>query len=149
MTYALICMPHELNLPCRVDGLKRGNTMDNTILVRQLYAHFNARDIDAILEFFSENVVWANGLEGGYVHGPAAVRAYWTEQWSQINPHVEPLHLVQGEDGSVRVEVHQVVRDLQGQVLLDEKVQHLFQLDQGRVVQFDIASLSQLSTLAH
>src|SRR5215207_4610587 len=54
------------------------------------YTAFNARDIDTILSIMHPNVEWANGMEGGYVHGHDGVRAYWTHQWRLIDPFVEP-----------------------------------------------------------
>lgn len=115
-------------------------------LVQQLYDGFNARDIEAVLARLAEGVTWANGMHGGHVQGRAAVRAYWTEQWSTIDPHVEPAQIVQAEDGSVVVQVHQTVRDLGGQLLLDEMVQHVFRIENGHVCRFDIGSLSRLAS---
>ena len=43
---------------------------------------FNARDIDGVLTVLTDDVAWANGMDGGYVHGREAVRAYWTRQWT-------------------------------------------------------------------
>src|ERR1700722_3967884 len=54
--------------------------------------------------------------------GRSAIRAYWTEQWSEINPHVEPVTFHPEDVGYVLVEVHQVVRDLVGTVVADEHV---------------------------
>src|SRR3989442_313266 len=59
-------------------------------LLRDAYAAFNARDIDAALGTMHPDVVWPNGREGGYVHGHDAARAYWTRQWGVIDPHGEP-----------------------------------------------------------
>ncbi len=121
----------------------------NERLIRNLYDGFNARDIDAVLSKLAEDVTWANGMDGGHIHGCEAVRGYWTLQWSTIDPHVEPVNVVPDEDGSVTVEVHQVVRDLQGQLLLDETVRHVFRIDDGLVSRFDIRSASQLSAIVH
>lgn len=60
-------------------------------LLRAAYAAFNARDIDAALALMSPDVVWPKAFKGGFVRGSEEVRAYWTEQWSEINPHVEPV----------------------------------------------------------
>ena len=30
-------------------------------------------------------------MDGGYVHGPEAVREYWTRQWTMVSPQVEPV----------------------------------------------------------
>jgi ketosteroid isomerase-like protein len=103
-----------------------------------LYRAFNARDIDGALRGMRPDVIWANGMEGGNVHGHDAVRAYWTRQWQMIDPHVEPARFeVQGE--RVMVDVHQLVRDMRGAVLLDEMVKHVFTLDGGMVSKFEIA----------
>ena len=123
--------------------------MDNIALMRQLYQDFNARNIDAVLACLAPDVLWANGMNGGHEHGPEAVRAYWSAQWSQINPRVEPMGFNQTADNTVSVDVHQVVHDLEGNLLLDERVQHVFRLENGQVVRFDIESASRLSTLSH
>jgi ketosteroid isomerase-like protein len=116
-------------------------------LVKHLYERFNARDMDAVLSTLAENVAWANGMEGTHVHGTKAVREYWTHQWSVIDPHVEPVHISKAADGSTVVVVHQTVHDLEGKLLLDETVGHVFRIEGGRVMRFDIQPGSQLSTI--
>ena len=111
---------------------------DVTDLLARLYDRFNARDIDAVLAALDENIIWANGMEGGHVYGREAVRRYWTHQWSLVDPHVEPLSFTPQTDGSIIAEVHQTVRNLTGQILLDQAVGHIFQIRDGNVVRFDI-----------
>ena len=60
-------------------------------LIRAAYAAFNARDIDAALALMTPDVAWPKAFKGGFVRGTEEVRAYWTQQWSEINPHVEPV----------------------------------------------------------
>ncbi len=60
-------------------------------LLKRLYADFNARNIDGVLAILADDVVWANGMDGGHVQGRDAVRAYWTRQWAIVSPHVEPV----------------------------------------------------------
>jgi hypothetical protein len=79
------------------------------------------------------DVVWPNGMEGGTVYGHEGVRAYWTRQWSMINPHVEPLTFELDDSGKVAVGVHQVVKDLAGKVLMDRMVQHVYTLKDGLI----------------
>lgn len=86
----------------------------DTELLGHLYDRFNARDIEAVLATMHPAVMWANGLEGGYVHGRDGVRNYWTRQWAMIDPHVEPIDFSAGVDGATNVEVHRTVRDLKG-----------------------------------
>ena len=95
-----------------------------TELLRAAYAAFNARDIDAALALMTPDVEWPRAFKGGFVHGPEEIRAYWTEQWGEVNPHVEPVAFHQENSGQILVEVHQVVRDLAGAVLADDPVGH-------------------------
>jgi hypothetical protein len=78
--------------------------------LRHLYERFNARDIDGALAAMHGEVAWANGMEGGHVHGHESVRSYWQRQWTMLDPHVEPLGFSTSPDGVV-VEVHQTIRD--------------------------------------
>jgi len=54
------------------------------------YRAFNARDIDGALALMTSDVAWPRAFKGGFVRGHEEVRAYWREQWSEIDPHVEP-----------------------------------------------------------
>jgi nuclear transport factor 2 (NTF2) superfamily protein len=107
-------------------------------LLRRAYAGFNARDIASTLATMRPDVAWPNGMEGGYVHGHDAVRAYWTRQWTMIDPHVEPVVFTQDDEGRIRVDVHQLVRDLSGTVLMDQKVTHRYTLREGLIVTMEI-----------
>ena len=112
--------------------------MDEVTFFQRLYAQFNAREIESVLASLTPEVMWANGMEGGHEHGRDAVRAYWKRQWTMVNPHVEPVAFSHGGDGSVLVEVHQQVKDLEGKVLVDQMVGHIFWVEDGMVSRFDI-----------
>jgi ketosteroid isomerase-like protein len=109
--------------------------------IRRLYAAFNRRDIDSVLERLAEDVVWANGWEGGHVHGRAAVREYWSRQFAAIRPHVKPEEIRLADDGRVAVLVHQVVRSAAGELLVDQRVTHLDRFEDEKIARFDIAML--------
>ena len=102
------------------------------------YEAFNARDIDRALTAMHPNVEWPNGMEGGYVHGREAVRAYWSRQWTLIDPRVEPRRFTPDADGRVVVDVHQVVRDRAGTVVTEQMVQHVYELDDGLIRRMEI-----------
>ena len=85
---------------------------------------------------------WPKAFKGGFVRGPEKVRAYWTEQWSEINGHVEPVAFHLEDAGQVLVEVHQVVRDLAGAVLADEHVGHRFTIEHGLIQAMEVCPLS-------
>jgi len=111
---------------------------DNVELLKRIYDRFNARDMEPVLAALHEDVIWANGMEGGHVHGREGVRRYWTRQWAMIDPRVEPVAFAQGPQAEVIVEVHQVVRDLKGNLLGDKMVGHIFRVENGRIRRFDI-----------
>ena len=114
-------------------------------VIHQIYNGFNARDMEGVFALLTDDVAWANAMEGTHVHGKDAIRDYWTHQWSVIDPHVEPLKIAKAADGSLVVDVHQVVKNLERQTLIDETVKHAFRLDGGRVQRFDIQSDTQLT----
>jgi hypothetical protein len=102
--------------------------MSNEVdLLKRVYDRFNTRDIEALLAALHEYVIWANGMEGGHIHGRDEVRSYWTRQWTMIDPHVQPVSFAHGPQGEVVVEVvvevHQLVRDLNGNLLADSEYQ--------------------------
>ena len=107
-------------------------------LMRRAYEAFNARDIDGALALLQPDVDWPNGMEGGREVGHDAVRAYWTRQWQLIDPHVEPESFSDDERGRVVVGVHQVVRDLDGTLLADQLVEHIYTLRDGLIERMDI-----------
>jgi hypothetical protein len=106
---------------------------DDYRVLEVLYAAFNARDIDGALAGMHRDVDWANGMDGGSVHGHDNVRDYWTRQWSQIDPHVEPVRFARDMSGEVVVDVHQVVRDRAGNLRADQMVQHIYVVENGLV----------------
>jgi hypothetical protein len=107
-------------------------------LLRNAYAAFNARDLDSALATMQPDVVWPNGMEGGMVHGHAGVREYWTRQWGWLDPHVEAVQFDRDEAGRVVVGVHQVVRNLSGEVLLDRMVEHVYTIEGGLIGTMEI-----------
>ncbi len=114
-------------------------TSDNSNeLIRKAYAAFNARDIGGALATMARDVTWPNGMEGGTVHGHEGVREYWTRQWGMTNPHVEPKTIETDPTGRVVVGVHQVVRELSGNVLLDRMVEHVYTIKDGLIQSMDI-----------
>jgi len=111
---------------------------DDVELLRRIYALFNCRDIESVLAAMDSEVVWANGMDGGYVHGRDGVRSYWQRQWAIIDPHVEPVEISTNGKGEVMVTAHQVVHDLNGNLMADKRVTHVFQVRNGLIERFDI-----------
>jgi len=60
----------------------------------------------------TSDVAFAERMEGGYVHGHQAARAYWTRQWSSSIRTMSQFPFIGRIPGVF--DVHQVVRDLAG-----------------------------------
>jgi hypothetical protein len=102
------------------------------------YREFNARALDDVLARMHPDVEWPNGMEGGFVYGVQAVRDYWTRQWAILDPMVEPIHITEDAAGRWVVEVHQIVHDREGKLLLDTVVRHAYRIENGLIVRMDI-----------
>ena len=111
---------------------------DTKTLIEQAYSAFNKRDIDGALALMTENVSWPKASEGGRVVGKEGIRAYWTRQWGEFDPHVEPLAIAARDGNKVRVRVHQLVKNLQGDVLSDTEVLHVFTVNTGLIAAMDL-----------
>ena len=107
-------------------------------LIKKAYAAFNEREIDRALSTMQPNVQWSKAWEGGYISGHNEIKEYWTRQWKEINPNVEPTGFNEREDGSLEVEVHQKVKDLQGNSIFDGTVKHIYTFEDGLINTMDI-----------
>ena len=112
---------------------------DTTTVIEQAYSAFNRRDIDGALTLMTEDVTWPKASEGGTVQGREEIRGYWTRQWGEFDPHVEPLKITENGDGKVRVRVHQLVKSRQGDVLSDSEVLHVFTVKSGLIAALEFA----------
>jgi hypothetical protein len=107
-------------------------------LITKAYSAFNTRDIDTALSTMHPDVQWPKAFEGGYVSGHDAIREYWTRQWREINPKVEPIGSSKRENGTLEIIVHQTVKDLQGNVVFDGIVKHIYTLEDDLLRRMDI-----------
>ncbi|KAA5534580.1 nuclear transport factor 2 family protein [Taibaiella lutea] len=107
-------------------------------LIKKAYAAFNDRDIDKALSTMQPDVQWSKAWEGGYISGHEAIKEYWTRQWKEINPKVAPTVFTERQNGSLEVEVHQIVKDLQDNVMFDGIVKHIYTFDNGLIKTMDI-----------
>lgn len=107
-------------------------------LIAELYAAFNRRDVDGALALMSDEVTWPKASEGGRVAGKDDIRNYWSRQWQAFDPHVELLEVKQIEDGRVAVRVHQVVKNLAGELLAEGEVWHTYTLISCLVERMDL-----------
>ncbi len=111
---------------------------DTKTIIERAYSAFNKRDIDGALALMTEDVSWPKASEGGKVVGKEEIRAYWSRQWAEFDPYVEPLAMTEEDGGKIRVRVHQLVKSLQGDVLSDSEVHHVFSVKSGLIAAMDL-----------
>jgi hypothetical protein len=114
---------------------------DTKTLIERAYSAFNTRDIDGALALMTDDVSWPRASEGGRAIGKQEIRAYWTRQWGEFDPHVEPLAMTEAAGGRIRVRVRQLVKSLAGEVLFDGEVLHVFTIQQGLIGAMDIGAM--------
>jgi hypothetical protein len=107
-------------------------------LIAEAYSAFNRRDIDGALAHMSEHVSWPKASEGGRVVGKEEIRAYWTRQWKEFDPHVEPVEVIDREGSKTEVKVHQFVKTLSGEVLSETYVWHDYTIANGLIERMDL-----------
>ena len=84
------------------------------------------------------DVKWANGLEGGFVYGRDAVREYWTNQFKHIQAELKTLKFEMDENNRNVVTVHQVIKDLQRNLLADATIEQIFTIEDGLISLYEI-----------
>jgi ketosteroid isomerase-like protein len=107
-------------------------------LLQAVYAAFNRRDTESVLAKMHPEVDWPNGMEGGRVLGKSTVRDYWKRQFESLNPRVEPQGFATETDGRIAVAVHQVVHDNAGKLLVDQTIQHVYDIRDGLIRSMEI-----------
>ncbi|MET0570593.1 MAG: nuclear transport factor 2 family protein [Pedobacter agri] len=107
-------------------------------LIKKAYSAFNARDIDTALSTMHPDVQWPKAFEGGYVSGHSDIREYWTRQWTEINPNVQPVAFYDRPNGTLEITVHQKVKDLQGNTIFDGIIKHIYTLQDNLLRRMDI-----------
>jgi hypothetical protein len=106
--------------------------------LQNLYEAFNKREIEMVISLMHPNVKWANGMEGGFVYGRDQVREYWERQFKMIQPQLQALNFEIDETNRSVVTVHQIIRDLEGNLLLEKTVQQIFTIENGLISKFEI-----------
>jgi ketosteroid isomerase-like protein len=115
-----------------------GCMTDAKAVIQQAYSAFNKRDIDGALALMTQNVTWPKASEGGKAIGKEAISAYWIRQWGEFDPHVEPLAMVEKDGDRVAVRVRQLVKSLEGVVLSDSEVLHVFTVSGGLIAAMEL-----------
>lgn len=112
------------------------NSVEN--LIKKAYSAFNSRDINTAFTTFHQDIEWPKAFEGGFIKGHEEIRQYWTRQWTEINPTVEPTDIKERQDGTLEVLIHQIVKDLDGNPIFNGEVKHIYTVQDGLLRKMDI-----------
>jgi hypothetical protein len=112
--------------------------MDTQAFISQAYSAFNKRDVEGTLALMIEDVNWPKASEGGRVVGKQAIREYWSRQWSEFDPLLEVLEVIDRENGRTEVKVHQLVKNLKGEVLSDTELWHIYTIQDDLIARMDL-----------
>ena len=125
---------------CRLRNIPAVEQAD---ILRTTYEAFNDRDVDAVLRQMTVDVDWPNAWEGGRVYGHEGVRDYWAREWSVIDPVVTPVEFTRRSDGRLAVEVQQVARSLDGAIIGEGRVIHVYAFRDGLISRMDVEELAR------
>jgi hypothetical protein len=107
------------------------------------YRAFNARDIEGAIQLMHAEV---DGPTPGRAVACSAGRRFATTRAGSSRPsraNVEPERFTEEPDGSITVDVHQVVHDAHtGELISDSRVRHRYRLEDGLVVTMDVLESS-------
>jgi hypothetical protein len=110
-------------------------------MFRDVYEAFNCRAIDEVLDLLDPKVDWPDMRHGGRMIGHDAVRRCWVDQFARFHTHVEPVGVFDRPGGEIVVVVHHLVCDLEGDVLIDMTLRHVYTVRAGLIVAMDVEDL--------
>jgi glutamate synthase domain-containing protein 3 len=119
----------------------------NQQFLQDLYDAFNKREIETIISSMRPDVKWANGLEGGFVYGRDAVRDYWTNQFKSIQVELETLKFETDENNRNIVTVHQIIKDVEGNLLADATIQQIFTIEDRLISLYEIGETETIQEM--
>lgn len=120
---------------------------DNQEFLQNLYDAFNNREIETIISFMRPDVKWANGVQGGFVYGRDAVREYWCNQFKHIQVELETLKFETDENNRNVVTAHQIIKDLQGNLLADATIVQIFTIEDGLISLYEIGETETIQEM--
>jgi hypothetical protein len=75
------------------------------------------------------------------------VREYWTNQFKDIQPELETLKFETDEKNRNIVTVHQIIKNLQGNVLADVTVHQIFTIEDGLISLYEIGETDTIQEM--
>ncbi len=121
--------------------------ISNQQFLQNLYEAFNRGEIETIISVMHPDVKWANGVDGGFVYGRDAVREYWINQYKVIQVQLEILKFEIDENDRNVVTVHQIVKDLHGNLLADATIQQIFTIENSLISLYEIGGTETIQEM--
>ncbi len=115
--------------------------ISNIETVKKAYQSFNSKNAGAAICLMDENIVWPNTLDGGVVTGKKDLLAYWHRHFNQADYYTEPLCFEYKDDGTIIITVHAVVKTLDGELLKDQMVYHIYKAANGVIQSMTIENI--------
>ncbi|MBI1407073.1 MAG: nuclear transport factor 2 family protein [Caulobacter sp.] len=109
-------------------------SLANIARLDALYDAYNRGDIATVLSGMAPDVEWFDQLAGVDIKGLEALKAYWRDQVGLITTEVIPLSIQALEDGRIRLEGVQTVRNPEGQEWSTQRVVHIYRFDENGLI---------------
>jgi hypothetical protein len=106
--------------------------------IEQAYPAFNKRDIDGALALMTDDVSLAQSFGGRQSDREERDPRLLDSTMGRVRSPCRPLAITEEDGGKVRVRVHQIVKDLQGNVLSDSEVLDVFTMNTGLIAAMHI-----------
>lgn len=106
--------------------------------VTELRTAINGRDFEAALALLHPDVDWQDIVNGGRLHGLAAVRAYWTQISDLFTTGASQItHRLIGDD-RIAVRMLHSVTSKQGKAWGEDALTQVFTFRDGLIVRMDL-----------
>ncbi|MDP1737854.1 MAG: nuclear transport factor 2 family protein [Caulobacter sp.] len=111
---------------------------DRQLRITELWTAVNRQDFEAAIALLHPDVDWQDIVNGGRLHGIAAVRAYWTRISELLTSDSSPItYRLIGEDRIAARMLHSLTGK-QGKVWGEEALTQVFTLRDGLIVRMDL-----------
>lgn len=111
---------------------------DREARITDLRTAINGRDFEVALALLHPDVDWQDIVNGGRLHGVAAVRAYWTQINNLLTTGATPItYRLIGED-RIAVRMLHSVTGRQGKAWGEEALTQVFTFRDGLIVRMDL-----------
>lgn len=138
LAYLYLNSASRLPKPAREDD-------DPGMRIVKLYSALNQRLAHDAARYLHPDVEWPTGYGDDYLHGRRDVVQFWERQWQTLDPTLKPERVHIGEDGRLTVSVHETTRDLQGNLLEERDLLHIYRVRAGLYDRMEIHEVAAVT----